>query len=312
MTLGVGLVGFGVAGRRHAAALEGSGVARIRSVLVPDRAADLGPLRRSSGWAELLGDPEVELVALCTPPGGRAELAEQALAAGKAVLLERPAACSPAEVDRLLAVSRRVGRPVGVMFQHRRLIPEQVLRWDWGPGATAVLHVSRFRPTAHYHRAGWRHDPARALGGVGAHLGAHYLDLACQVLGEPAAVHVVGRREVAAGIDSRIAGVVDYRGGATLGFAVTAESTVRVARLEVLGADCRLLVQDGEVTTETGGVIEDHPALPGARLRLEVYRDMAEALATGKPPRHCGLDAARAVTTILHAVTERGVLMTAR
>ncbi|MER8187955.1 Gfo/Idh/MocA family oxidoreductase [Kitasatospora sp. NPDC094015] len=305
MTLGVGLVGFGVAGRQHAAALEGSGVARIRSVLEPDPATDPGPLRRSPGWADLLGDPEVALVALCTPPGGRAELAEQALEAGKAVLLERPAACSPAEVDRLLAVSRRVGRPVGVMFQHRQLIPEQVLRWGWGPGATALLQVSRFRPAAHFRRGGWRHDPARALGGAAAHLGAHYLDLACQVLGEPAAVHVVGRREVAAGIDSRIAGVVDYRGGATLSFAVTAESTVRTARLEILGADCRLLVQDGEVTTETGGAIADHPAVPGSLLRLEVYRDMAEALATGQPPRRCGLAAARAVTTLLHAVAAR-------
>ncbi|MFJ8623300.1 Gfo/Idh/MocA family protein [Kitasatospora sp. NPDC093550] len=305
MTLGVGLVGYGVAGRQHAAALAGAGVARIRAVLEPDRSTDLGPLRRSPGWADLLDDPGVQLVALCTPPGGRAALAEQALEAGKAVLLERPAACSPAEVDRLLAVSRRVGRPVGAMFQHRQLIPEQVLRWDWGPGATAVLHVSRYRPTAHYHRAGWRHDPDRALGGVTAHLGAPYLDLACQVLGEPAAVHVVGRREVAPGIDSRIAGVVDFRGGATLSFAVTAESTVRTARLEVLGADGRLLVHNGEVTTETGGAVEDHPTVPGSRLRLEVYREMAEALATGRPPRRCRLDASRAVTTVLHAVAER-------
>jgi len=302
MTLGVALVGFGVAGRQHAAALEGAQFAQVRGVLEDDTAVDTAGLPRCSDWAGLLADPAIDLVALCIPPGGRGRLAQQALAAGKAVLLEKPPASSAAEVDSLVSLAERLGRPLGVMLQHRYRIPDRAMEWDWRAGTSGVLEVSRFRPVAHYRRAGWRQDPSASLGGITAHLGVHYLDLACQLLGEPEAIQLSGRREHAPGIDSRVAGVVEYRSGATLSFVVTAESTVRSERLQLLGSDHRLLIEDGAVTLELAGSVEDFPAVPTGELRREVYRDMAEAVALGGSPRRCGLQSARGVTTVLETV----------
>lgn len=304
MSLGVGIVGHGSAGRQHLAALRDVSGARAVAVLEDDPAAGTGGLPRADSWPALLADPDVGLVALCVPPGGRARLAIEALEAGKAVLLEKPPTTSAEEHAAVLAAARSAGRPVGVMLQHRLRLPEPALATDWtGPEVTAVLEVSRYRAPEHYLRAGWRSDPAASFGGIAAHLGVHYLDLACQLLGTPAAVDLAPVRRRAPGIDSRVAGTVSFEGGATLSFAVTAESPARTERLHLLGPGGALLVADGRVTT-TGadGVGTTWPAAPTPALRSEVYREMVHAVATGLPPRRCHLQGALGVTDILARV----------
>ncbi|MFF7635732.1 Gfo/Idh/MocA family protein [Kitasatospora sp. NPDC008050] len=296
----VGIVGFGVAGRQHAEALAGLPEARAGAVLEADPRVDTGPLRRVDSWAQLLATPEIELVALCVPPGGRAELACQALEAGKSVLLETPPAASEREIDRLAEAAARAGRSVGVMVQHRLRVPDPVLALDWsGAAVTATLLVSRFRPPAHYRRGGWRADPAAALGGVGAHLGVHYLDLACQLLGPPRTVGPAARREVAPGIDSRLSAVVEFAGGANLCLTLTSESAARAEHLHVLGTDRTLCVEGGVLRTEIGESDQLWPTRGGTELRAAVYREMVEAIRTGTGPRRCDLESTRAVTRLM-------------
>ncbi|MFI5978423.1 Gfo/Idh/MocA family protein [Streptomyces sp. NPDC051452] len=305
MSVGVGLVGFGSAGRQHAAALDGLGAAEAVAVLEQDASLDVGGLPRAASWQALLADPRVELVALCLPPGSRAALAVQALEHGKAVLLEKPPAVSVAEIDWITDTARRFRRPVGVMLQHRMRLPAAVLDADWAdPAVTAVLEVSRYRPPAHYRRAGWRGDAVSAFGGIAAHLGVHYLDLACQLLGEPRAVRLAPSRQLAPGIDSRVTGHIEFQSGATLAFTVTAESAFRSERLQMLGPDGGLCVADGMVTTQLGETGQTLPTVPTPRLRRMVYEEMAEAVTTGLPPRRCHLEGARAVTAILASVAQ--------
>jgi len=301
--LGVALVGFGAAGRQHLQALERAEFADLRGVLEQDPAARTPEgIARYLSWEQLLRDPSVRLVSLCTPPGGRAELARQTLAAGKAVLLEKPPAASTAELDQLVELSERSGQAVGVMLQHRFGLPEEVLGRTWQPSASAVLEVSRYRPASYFQRVAWRHDPALALGGITAHLGVHYLDLACQLLGEPAEVKLTGVRQLVPGIETRAAGVVRFTGGSTLSFAVTAESVARTERLTILDADQCLLVENGRIALDSGAGPADHHAASAAELRVEVYRDMADAIAAGRQPRRCHLAGARAVTMLLESV----------
>ncbi|MPY72501.1 MAG: gfo/Idh/MocA family oxidoreductase, partial [Alphaproteobacteria bacterium] len=63
-------------------------------------AADWGVPRWSTDVAELLADPCVDAVLLATP-GSHAQLARQALSAGKHVLAEKPFAHTVAECDEL-------------------------------------------------------------------------------------------------------------------------------------------------------------------------------------------------------------------
>lgn len=305
-TIAVALVGFGAAGHQHAAAVAESGAAHVRAVVDPDPAVDTAPHRRVPGLDDVLADAGTDLVALCTPPGGRAEEAHRVLRAGKALLLEKPPATTTAEFDALVAEVRGRGAVAGVMFQHRMRLPDEVRALEWGPATTAVLEISRRRTDAHYFPPSWRSEPARAMGATLPHLASHYLDLACGFLGEPAEVRLLGRRERRPGIDSRGAGVVRFAAGPVLSFAATSESLERRDRLAVYGEECRLVIEDGQSEISDGTRSERFPVVSIPQARARVYREMAGAVSGGPPPVRCALADARGVTAILQAAAESG------
>ncbi|WP_432252074.1 Gfo/Idh/MocA family protein [Streptomyces sp. HNM1019] len=306
MAVGVGVVGYGAAGRQHAAAVEAASGLRLVGVVDTDPAADTAALPRYASLSGLLQDPRVGLVSLCLPPGGRAEAARDVLRAGRALLVEKPPAMTVDELDSIVSLGTDRGLPTGVMLQHRmRLTDETETGLFRSPQVTAALEVSRYRPVVHYHQRGWRGRPREALGGILAHLGIHYLDLACQILGSPVEVRETGRRERLPGIDSRIAALVRFESGAVLSMTVSAESSVRGERLVVYGPDRRLVIEDGQVTltTETGP--RTSPVEPTPTLRRRVYEEMAHAIENGSAPVACSLVRARGVTWLTEALAHR-------
>jgi D-galactose 1-dehydrogenase len=63
-------------------------------------------------YRELLKVPELEAVAVCTPPQVRHVIAREALLAGKSVLLEKPPAATLSELEDLRQLAAKVGRTV--------------------------------------------------------------------------------------------------------------------------------------------------------------------------------------------------------
>ncbi|MFE0041895.1 Gfo/Idh/MocA family protein [Streptomyces albireticuli] len=303
--VGVALVGPGGASRRHAEALARVDGAELRGVLRQGSVDGLPEgVTRYASWDRLLGDPSVRLVSFCTPGSARTPLARQALEAGKAVLLEGIATRSTAELDRLVAVSERTGHPAGAMLPHRYGLPRDMARWGRRDSATATVAVSRYHPPAPpgcSDRCGTSPD----LADVVTRLGVPYLDLACQLLGPPADVQVTGPRERTRNPGGRVAGVVRFAAGSVLSFVLTCESPTRIERLAVLDVEQSLIIEDGRLVTEGAAGPVDHSPMDLPELRSEVYRDMAEAVVTGRPPRGCDLSGTRAVTTVLEAVRRR-------
>ena len=73
----------------------------------------------ASGFDELLADPAVEVVAICTPPFLHAEQVIQAMEAGKkAVFCEKPLATSLDEAHRIAEAADRTGVPLIVGAMH--------------------------------------------------------------------------------------------------------------------------------------------------------------------------------------------------
>ncbi|HBP59361.1 MAG TPA: dehydrogenase, partial [Alphaproteobacteria bacterium] len=101
--IGIGVIGTGFMGKAHSiaysasASVFGTGL-RPRLEIVCDlsperasqRATDLGFSRYSSDWREVVNDPAVELISVCTPNDTHAEISIAALAAGKHVWCEKP------------------------------------------------------------------------------------------------------------------------------------------------------------------------------------------------------------------------------
>src|SRR5438270_9583196 len=76
----------------------------------PGDRVDLGQLKRYERFDDLLADPDVDLVDVCTPPDRHEPMAVAALKAGKHVLVEKPIALEPAAADRMVAAARSAGR----------------------------------------------------------------------------------------------------------------------------------------------------------------------------------------------------------
>jgi myo-inositol 2-dehydrogenase/D-chiro-inositol 1-dehydrogenase len=121
----VGVIGAGRIGRMHADLLARQ-VAGAALTVVQD--ADEDVARDVADWLgatvaptvqELLGAPDVDAVAICTPTGTHADLIVEAARAGKAVFCEKPVSLDLAQVDRALAAVQDAGVPFQIGFNRR-------------------------------------------------------------------------------------------------------------------------------------------------------------------------------------------------
>jgi len=191
--LKVAIVGCGRIGLKRAAALAPQDVLLACFDLDLAVAKDLAGLHDAHA-CDSLGDllalgPEVVVVAVVHDQ--LAALAEQALAAGAHVLVEKPAGLSTIEIDRLMERQRAERRLVKVGFNHR-----------FHPGIARAIeeahsgrHGELMHVRARYGHGGrpgydreWRAQPARSGGGELVDQGMHLLDL-CNWLAGPMPLH---------------------------------------------------------------------------------------------------------------------------
>ncbi len=71
-------------------------------------------------YHELLADPEIEVVHVCTPNRSHAEISIDAMRAGKHVMCEKPMAKTAADAKRMVEVARETGKKLTIGYQHRQ------------------------------------------------------------------------------------------------------------------------------------------------------------------------------------------------
>ena len=129
--MNVGILGYGAIAREHALALRRIGQTpyghRARLTAVMGRllqptlafAREFGAALATTDLDELLADPQVEAVIVCSPTDLHAKQTECALLAGKHVLCEIPLATSLAETDRLIELAEESGLRLMVCHTQR-------------------------------------------------------------------------------------------------------------------------------------------------------------------------------------------------
>lgn len=205
-TLGVGIVGYAFMGAAHAHAWR-TAPHVFDLPLTPAMVAICGRDGRAvraaadrQGWASaetdwraLIARDDIQLVDVCTPGDLHAEIAIAALEAGKHVLCEKPLANTSAEAEAMtVAAERAAARGVRSMvgFNYRR-VPALAL-------ARTLVADGRLGPIRHVRAAylqDWLTDPSfpltwrlqhdRAGSGALGDLGAHVIDLAQYLTGQP-------------------------------------------------------------------------------------------------------------------------------
>ena len=310
--VGVGVVGAGQAGAQHLRALADCRDAVAVAVCDTDksRLEDIdagfekrpGPaLGTSTSLAEMFEDPRVELVALATPPATHLDLALRVLTAGRGVLIEKPPLLTSDALSSVLAEAAGRGLTAGVMLQHRFRLPAAVHGSPWSPQSVAVAEVVRYRPPSHYARDAWRTDPTASGGALIAHLGVHFLDLACQLLGTPREIAGFADPIPGTGLDQRVACTVEFGQGARLSFIGTTAVDQRSERLAVYDTGRALTVAGTTTSYEAAGTSECFTASTGG-LRTKVYSDVAQAVRAHGQPKVAGLGAAAGVVRLLEMI----------
>jgi predicted dehydrogenase len=134
------------------------------------------------GHQALLRDPEIDAVCVCTPSGTHADIAIEALAAGKHVVIEKPMDVSLEACDRLIAAEDASGKKLAVISQHRFdaatvLVKDAIEQGRLGRIVLADASVKWWRTQEYYDSGDWRGTWALDGGGALMNQGVHTVDL---------------------------------------------------------------------------------------------------------------------------------------
>lgn len=149
---------------------------------------DLAGVKKYCEFEELIADPEIDLVDICLPTELHAPCAQQALAAGKHVFVEKPIALTAEDADACLAGAARAGRQLLVgqvlpFFPEFQFALEYVQSGAGGRLLGGQLRRMMCKPT-------WRKGPQ--LDGPVVDLHIHDNHFACLLAGTPRAVRCQG------------------------------------------------------------------------------------------------------------------------
>ena len=133
--MNVGILGYGAIAREHALALRrieqaphgwGVNFSGVMGRLLEPTCAfaeEFGAGLATTDLDDLLADPRIEAVIVCSPTDMHAEQTERALRAGKHVLCEIPLATSLTETDHLIDLAERSGLRLMVCHTQRYAAP---------------------------------------------------------------------------------------------------------------------------------------------------------------------------------------------
>jgi predicted dehydrogenase len=246
-------------------------------------------------YAKALADPSIDAVLVAVPPAFHRDLTLQALAAGKHVLVEKPAFPTMADFRAVQEARDRAGRIV-MVAENDHYKPLAVrLRRLVAEGLVGPMVFAQFTTIAHRLKTAddWRNDEAMAGGDAFFEEGIHWLHIAGSL--GPRIVTARGYRPPASreGHDRRaksmlVAFEYDNRAVGSIYYSREVPRLLRGLSLS------KLFGREGVITFESNGVFvfargRGFPRLifPGFRdLRgyHAMHRDFAQATREGRPP----------------------------
>ncbi|MBQ4575397.1 MAG: Gfo/Idh/MocA family oxidoreductase [Clostridia bacterium] len=212
--MNIGLIGFGSMGKTHAYAIHNmkyfysslSYDAKITAVcaahyenaMTATERYSLGEARHSED--DIIGDPTIDIIDICTPNIYHYETLKKAIAAGKHIYCEKPLCVTAAQAEEIAGLAEKAGIKGQIVFNNRFMTPPMRAKQMIESGQLGrilsfrcdYLHSSCMDVNKN---AGWKQNRDICGGGVLFDLGSHALDMAVWLCGRIKSVS--GRGQIA-------------------------------------------------------------------------------------------------------------------
>ncbi|MGO4371728.1 Gfo/Idh/MocA family protein, partial [Paenibacillus sp. MCAF20] len=276
-TYRIAIVGCGgIANGKHMPAL--SKLKNIEMVafcdIVEERAVEASQKYGAEGarvytnYKELLTDATIDIVHVCTPNDSHAEIAIDALEAGKHVMSEKPMAKTAHDAQRMVDAAKRTGKKLTVGYNNRFRADSQHLKKICEEGELGEIYFAKAHAIRRRAVPTWGVflDEEKQGGGPLIDIGTHALDLTLWMMNnyKPKVVlgtsyHKLSQRENAANawgpwdpakftVEDSAFGMIVMENGAT----ISLESSWALNTLEVDEAKCTLSGTEGGADMKDG------------------------------------------------------------
>lgn len=185
--------------------------------------------------ADLCLMDDIDVIDICTPPGLHFTQVQQALAAGKHAICEKPLVGSLREADALIAAEAAAGRRVMPIFQYRfgHGLQKLKLLIERGVAGRAYLTTveTAWRRRTSYYDVPWRGKWATEMGGALLGHAIHAHDMLIYALGPVRSVFCRATTLVnAIEVEDTAAVALEMADGSLATLAVTLGSSVEITR----------------------------------------------------------------------------------
>ena len=332
MGLNFGIVGCGMIADFHAKAIADVLGAKLVACCSrnPDSAkqfADRFQIASYRTLDEMLADPKVDAVSICTPSGAHMEPAVAAAAAGKHVIIEKPLEITLKRCDRIIEACEMAGVTLATIFPSRfhkcsQLLKKAIEQGRFGTLSLGDAYVKWYRTQAYYDSGEWRGTWQLDGGGALMNQAIHSVDLLTWLMGPVAEISArtatlahdrIEVEDVATAslrFENGALGVIEATTAAfpgslkkieihgSHGTAVIEEEDIKQWQFAKTTAADKKIVAEFSGKTETGGGAADPSAIGHAAHAMQ-FKDFVASVKNGRPPLIDGHEGRRSVEIIL-------------
>lgn len=255
-----GIIGGGMIAHVHAKAIQKIPQAAVGGIYdpVPENAEAFARqygCKVYGSLQQMLVDPELDVVNICTPSGTHAELAIAAARAGKHVVVEKPLAISREDARAVVRAQKEAKVKICVISQLRfspsvQAVKQAVKQGEFGKMILGSLSMRYHRSEEYYQKGNWRGRWSSDGGGALMNQGIHGLDLLCYICGPVVAVHAFYKTLLHdIEVEDTLCAILEFENGA-LGTleASTAVKPGHARRIEIGGTQGSAVLTEDAIT----------------------------------------------------------------
>ncbi|MFN3192138.1 MAG: Gfo/Idh/MocA family protein [Aureliella sp.] len=328
---GFGIVGCGMIANFHCKAIADIEGAELIGCFnrTPEKANQLAAEFGGTAYAELdelLANPMVDIISICSPSGAHRDACLAAAKAGKHVVVEKPLDVTVAKCDEMIEACNEANVKLATIFPSRfhkssRLMKEAVDQGRFGRLALGDAYVKWYRTQEYYDSGAWRGTWELDGGGALMNQAIHSVDLLLWLMGPAVEVvaHTATLGHERIEVEDVCTASIRFASG-SLGVveATTAGFPGSLKKIELSGTQGTAVLEEEDIIkwefaephpsdealreemmgkTKTGGGAAD-PAAIGHHAHAELFRDFLEAIHDDRAPAIDGVEGKRSVELI--------------